>query len=83
MLLAWAVGREESWIIFIKLLLLYIPQYARARNTLSAAKVCRVLWVYPATNKLLISYLLQENYTGYEFEARLNFKVHSAMGLCY
>ena len=25
---------------------------------------------------------LQENYTGYEFEARLNFKVHSAMSLC-
>jgi len=46
-----------------------------------------VIFLLVFTQHVIYSYencydFLQENYSGYEFEARLNFKVHSALSLC-
>lgn len=40
-----------------------------------------VIMLYVHVFDFLLTSLMQDNFSGYEFEARLNFKVHSAMGL--
>ena len=59
----------------------FLMQYAKARILLDFAKVSETCGLVDniIPSDTLSLQPIQDAYTGYEFEARLNFKVHSAL----